>query len=227
MYKRQLLEASSFNLLLLVTLVCALSALSPGVVWAQRGASGPPEHADVEPVNYLPNPYETVRNWGTLPDGRNWGSVSAINVDIDGRHIWAGDRCGTNSCAGSDVDPIVKLDPDGNVVQSFGAGLIIWPHGMDVDREGNVWVVDARAANARELQNFPNSAGKGHSVIKFSPEGEVLLVLGTPGETGAPPTHFTDPNDVLVAPNGDIFVAESHGAQFLDCLLYTSPSPRD
>jgi len=213
---RQLLEASSFNLLLLVTLVCALSALSPGVVWAQRGASGPPEHADVEPANYLPNPYETVRNWGTLPDGRTWGSVSAINVDIDGRHIWAGDRCGANSCAGSDVDPIVKLDPNGNVVQSFGAGLIIWPHGMDVDREGNIWVVDARAANARELQNFPNSAGKGHSVIKFSPEGEVLLVLGTPGETGAPPTHFTDPNDVLVAPNGDIFVAESHGAQFLD-----------
>ena len=72
---RQLLEASDLNLLLLVTLVCALSALSPEVVWAQRGASGPPEHADVEPVNYLPNPYETVRNWGTLPDGRNWGSV--------------------------------------------------------------------------------------------------------------------------------------------------------
>ena len=58
---RQLIEDSGFNLLL-VTLVCALSAFSPGVVWAQRGASGPPEHADVEPVNYLPNPYETVRN---------------------------------------------------------------------------------------------------------------------------------------------------------------------
>ncbi|SVD31635.1 uncharacterized protein METZ01_LOCUS384489, partial [marine metagenome] len=85
----QLLKTSGFNLLFLVSLVCASSALSPGVVWAQRGASGPPEHADVEPVNYLPNPYETVRNWGTLPDGRNWGSVSAINVDIDGRHIWA------------------------------------------------------------------------------------------------------------------------------------------
>ena len=200
---------SRAQLVLHATLACALLTLFPAAGWAQRGASGPPEHADVEPINDLPNPYETMRNWGTLPDGRTWGSVSAINVDIDGTHIWAGDRCGTNSCAGSDVDPIVKLDPDGNVVQSFGAALITWPHGMEVDSAGNVWVADARSANARELENSPNAAGKGHAVIKFSPEGEVLLVLGTPGEAGNPPTHFTEPNDVLVAPNGDIFVGGS------------------
>ena len=203
-------------LLLPVLLACGLLAFTSEIAWAQRGASGPPEHAEVEPVNYLPNPYETVRNWGILPDGRAWGSVSAINVDVDGVHIWAGDRCGANSCAGSDVDPIVKLDPDGNVVQSFGAGLLLWPHGMDVDHEGNVWVVDARSANARELERFPDAAGKGHSVIKFSPDGEVLLVLGTPGEAGDPPTHLTEPNDVLVAPDGSIFVAETHSAQFMD-----------
>ena len=89
----------------------AALALISGTLAAQRGASGPPEHAKITPVNNLPNPYETVRNWGTLPNGRRWGSVSAIHVDADGKHIWAGDRCGTNSCAGSDVDPIVKLDP--------------------------------------------------------------------------------------------------------------------
>ena len=207
---------SGASLLLPALLACGLLAFTSEMAWAQRGASGPPEHADVEPVNYLPNPYETVRNWGILPDGRAWGSVSAINVDVDGVHIWAGDRCGVNSCAGSDVDPIVKLDPDGNVVQSFGAGLLLWPHGMDVDHEGNVWVVDARSANARELERFPDAAGKGHSVIKFSPDGEVLLVLGTPGEAGDPPTHLTEPNDVLVAPDGSIFVAETHSAQFMD-----------
>ncbi len=208
--------ASGAPLLLLMTLACASLALSPGDAWAQRGASGPPEHASVEPVNYLPNPYVTQRNFGTLPDGRGWGSVSAVNVDIDGIHIWAGDRCGTNSCATSDVDPIVKLDPDGNVVQSFGAGEIIWPHGMDVDTEGNIWIADARVANARELEANPSAAGKGSAVIKFSPRGEVLMVLGTPGETGDPPTHFTDPNDVLVAPDGSIFVGDTHGAQFQD-----------
>ncbi len=212
-------DSSMFDVkhfLLAVVSSAAIVALLPGASSAQRGASGPPEHAKVTPVNNLPNPYETVRNFGTLPDGRKWGSVSAVHVDVDGKHIWAGDRCGTNSCAGSEVNPIVKLDPSGKVVQSFGAGLIVWPHGIDVDRQGNVWVADARAATPDELKKFPNAAGKGHTVTKFSPQGKVLMVLGTPGAAGNPPTHFSEPNDVLVAPDGSIFVAEAHGAQFLD-----------
>jgi hypothetical protein len=199
-----------------LALIVGVGLITPTLVSAQAGAAGPPEHAAVEPINHLPNPYETVRNWGTLPDGRSWGSVSAVHVDIDGRHIWAGDRCGANSCAGSNVDPIVKLDPQGNVVQSFGAGRILWPHGMTVDREGNVWVVDARGPNQRELEQFPGVERLGHQVIKFSPQGEVLMVLGTPGQPGHPPTHFTEPNDVLIAPDGSIFVSEAHNAQFLD-----------
>ena len=121
-----------------------------------RGSSGPPEHAKVAPINNLPNPYETVRNWGTLPDGRVWGSVSAVHVDVDGKHIWAGDRCGANACAGSNVDPMVKLDPTGKVVASFGKGQILWPHGMDVDRQGNIWVADARSATQASLPSSPS-----------------------------------------------------------------------
>ncbi|MDP1930394.1 MAG: peptidyl-alpha-hydroxyglycine alpha-amidating lyase family protein [Gammaproteobacteria bacterium] len=204
------------NGLLRKALAGALLAALPGIVFAQAGARGPAEHANVTPVNNLPNPYETVRNWGTPPAGRTWGSVSAINIDIDGESLWVGDRCGANSCANSTVDPIVKLDKDGNPVLSFGAGLILWPHGMDVDREGNVWVVDARSANAAELAANPAAAGKGHTVLKFSPTGQLLLTLGTAGEAGDPPTHFTEPNDVLIAPDGSIFVAETHGAQFQD-----------
>jgi hypothetical protein len=53
------------------TAICALAA---GVgLLAQKGTSAPPEHASVTPINGLPNPYETVRNFGTLPDGRRWG----------------------------------------------------------------------------------------------------------------------------------------------------------
>ena len=119
---------SGTPLFVLATFACALVALLPGDALAQRGgrgggpprgSAGPPEHRAVVPVNLLPNPYVTQRDFGTLPDGRSWGSVSAVNIDIDGIHVWAGDRCGSNSCATSDVDPIVKLDPDGNVVQSF------------------------------------------------------------------------------------------------------------
>lgn len=189
---------------------------------AQRGAVGPEEHAKVKPINdELPNPYKTVRDWGKLPDGRKWGSVSAVHVDIDGKHIWAGDRCGANSCVGSDVDPIVKLDPNGKVVKSFGAGVLAWPHGMEVDSEGNVWVVDARGPRPNELKEHPEAKNLGHQVVKFSPEGEVLMVIGKPGEAGKPPTHLTEPNDVLVAPDGSIFVAETHSAQFMD-----EPGPR-
>jgi sugar lactone lactonase YvrE len=196
----------------------ALAVLaSPASAQGRRGAIQPAAHASVTPINNLPNPYETQRNFGTLPDGRSWGSVSAVNIDIDGIHVWAGDRCGTNSCATTPtIDPIVKLDPNGNVVQSFGAGQILWPHGMDVDSEGNVWVVDARVANANEIRENPAAAKLGSTVMKFSPTGELLLTIGTPGEIGDPPTHLTDPNDVLVAPNGTIYIGETHGAQFQD-----------
>lgn len=189
---------------------------APAATAPPRGATAPPEQAAVKPVNFLPNPYETVRNFGTLPNGRKWGSVSAVDIDADGRHVWAGDRCGANACIGSTVDPIVKLDPQGNVVKSFGGGQILWPHGMDVDKQGNVWVVDARIPTPEEAQKFPEWANKGNTVTKFSPDGKVLLVLGTPGKAGDPPNAFTEPNDVVIAPDGSIFVAEAHGAQFLD-----------
>lgn len=207
---------SAQGFLMAAGLGAAVLAMAPGAALAQPGATAPAEHAEVEPINHLPNPYETVRDWGTLPDDRNWGSVSAVHVDIDGVHIWAGDRCGANTCAGSDVDPIVKLDPDGNVVQSFGAGQILWPHGMTVDHEGNVWVTDARGPRGDEAENHPETEDLGHQVIKFSPEGEVLMVLGTPGEAGGPPHHLNEPNDVVVAADGHIFVSETHSAQFMD-----------
>ncbi len=204
------------QLLLSASLAGVILSLLSASALAQRGALQPAAHAGQQPVNNLPNPYETQRNFGSLPDGRSWGSVSAVNIDVDGIHVWAGDRCGTNSCATSDVDPIVKLDPNGRVVAAIGGGQIIWPHGMDVDHEGNVWIADARLANANELRENPAARSRGSAVLKFSPSGELLMVLGTPGEMGDPPTHFTEPNDVLVAPNGNIYVAETHTAQFQD-----------
>jgi sugar lactone lactonase YvrE len=172
--------------------------------------------SEVQPVNHLPNPYETVRNFGTLPAGRKWGSVSALNADRDGKHIWVAERCGANSCAGSKVPSVLKLDPQGNVVTSFAADMFIFPHGMHVDRDGNVWVTDARDATPAELEKFPDAKGKGHTVYKFSPEGKVLLRIGTPGVAGDPPNNLTEPNDVITAPNGDIVVAEAHTGQGLD-----------
>ena len=88
--------------------------------------------------------------------------------------------------------------------------MFVWPHGIHVDRDGNVWVTDARVASPDELKTFPGEEHKGSVVVKFSPEGKVLMTLGKPGVRGNPPDALTDPNDVVTDPgNGDIYVAES------------------
>ena len=90
------------------------------------------------------------------------------------------------------------------MITSFGAGIFVLPHGLHVDRDGNVWVTDSKG----------NEAGnKGHQVIKFSPDGEILLRLGTAGQPGNAPGQLNEPCDVITAPNGDIFVADGHSGQ--------------
>jgi sugar lactone lactonase YvrE len=142
-----------------------------------------------------------------------WGSTSAVDIDHDGKAVWVAERCGSNSCAGSSLAPVLKFDASGRLVRSFGGGMFIFPHGIHVDRDGNVWITDGRSANPDELKHFPDSKGKGHTVVKFSPGGKVLLTLGTPGVAGDPPQALTEPNDVVTAANGDIFIAEGHGGQ--------------
>ena len=83
--------------------------------------------------------------------------------------------------------------------------MFIWPHGIDVDSDGNVWVTDAVGQ-----QNIPRGDKRGHQVVKFSPTGEVLMTLGTPGEEGSDHDHLSSPSDVAIASNGDIFVADGH-----------------
>ena len=82
------------------------------------------------------------------------------------------------------------------------------PHGLHVDKDGNIWVTDAAVAK----QGGP----KGEQVIKLSPDGKVLMRLGTAGVSGGGPAHFHDPGDVITATNGDIFVADGHGTVALD-----------
>lgn len=164
-------------------------ALAAGVVVAASG--GPLAQ---------PNPYRAIEKWGQLPEGRTWGSTSAVGVDRDG-NIWVGERCGQNSCAGRTEAPILKFDPSGTLLASFGEGMFIFPHGFHVDKDGNIWMTDAQGRD-----------GKGHQIFKFSPDGKVLLTLGKAGEAGEGPDLFNQPSDVIVAPDGHIFVADGHGA---------------
>jgi len=162
-----------------------------------------------KPTNDAPNPYRTVEGWAKLPEGRTWGSTSAVDVDIDGTSIWVAERCGTNSCAGSKLPSVLKFDKAGKLVRSFGEGLLVSPHGITVDRAGNVWVTDCACTRPVAGTVVDSSVPKGHQIFKFSPTGKLLMTLGKAGG-GRDTAYFWQPNDVLVAPNGDIFVAEGH-----------------
>jgi DNA-binding beta-propeller fold protein YncE len=145
------------------------------------------------------NPYRAVEGWARLPDGRTWGATAGADVDARD-HVWVFERCGANSCAGSDLAPILEFDQSGKLLRSFGAGMFVFPHGIHVDKDGNVWVTDAQGKD-----------GKGHQVFKFSPDGKVLLTLGKAGVAGDGPDTFNQPSAVIVAPNSDVFVGDGHG----------------
>src|SRR5512145_3510371 len=208
-------------------LACSVAALL--TLTAASMAQGPAD-----------NPYRPVRGladgggpsvpggeWAKLPGGREMGPPASVHVDVDGESIWAFIRCDETSpvpvarggrfgldCMFPDGklkphDTIYKFDPKGNVVKSFGAQMFIWPHGLHVDREGNVWATDAAGQDAVAMA--AKAGGKfGHQVVKFSPDGKVLMTLGEPGVPGSDERHFISPSAVAVAANGDIFVADGH-----------------
>ena len=109
------------------------------------------------------------------------------------------------NCDSNPVDPVFKFDRNtGEVLANFGGGIMVTPHGIHVDADGNVWVTDF-AGNAEGT--------KGHQVHKFSPDGELLMSLGTAGQPGTGPNQLNQPNDVVTAPDGSIFVADGHSGQ--------------
>jgi len=155
--------------------------------------------------NAYPNPYRMQENWAKLPAGRKWGSTIGVDIDPDGKSLWTFDRCAANNCRNSALAPIMKFDPTGEMQIAFGIGTVNDPHGFHVDRDGNVWVSDTVGIGA-----------KGQTVTKFSKDGKILMTLGTPGAGGEGPGELDQPTDIFVAPNGDIFVSQGHGARPTD-----------
>jgi len=164
--------------------------------------------AQSQPLAGLPDPYAApIPHWGTLPEGRAWGSTAGIEAGPHGE-IWAVERCGANSCDESPLPSIHLLDlASGKPAKSIGGGLFVFPHGLHVDRDGNVWVTDAQSSK---------DSTKGQQVVKLSPDGRVLMRLGIAGAAGGGPDHFQEPCDVVTAANGDIFVADGHGGMRAD-----------
>lgn len=162
------------------------------------------------PISPIPTgPWKIGRSFLLAGPG---GQVINVDIDRDGRGVWVVERCGGTTCLGSSLDPILKFNSSGTLVKSFGAGMLVRPHGLFVDKSGNVWVTDG-----------DGQEGKGQQVFKFSPDGKVLMTLGKAGVAGAGSDTFNKPSDVLVAPNGDIFIADGHDAQSNARIVKFSP----
>ena len=188
----------------------AASVGSPNPLADTCGEPPGPRPADDFPVklprvsllgarNDLPNSYEAGVHWGQLPNGRVFGAPIGLANGPDGT-IWVFDNCavaGPPACANSPLDPILQFDKSGRLLKSFGKGLTHGTHKIKVDPQGNVWITD--------IGGVP---GIGHQVIKFSPEGKVLMRLGQAGVAGPGLDQFDQPTDVAIAANGDFFVSD-------------------
>ena len=170
----------------------------------------------------LPNPYVLAPDWPKLPlsmNGGHWGEVIRVHVHTDG-NIWVFHRCfntvppGHATCVGRGESnpPILQFDPAGRLLKSFGAGLFAYPHGFTVDHDGNLWTSDVNdeATILGLSAKTPDGLIKGQEVLKLSPDGKVLMMLGKEGISGNTADTFDRPTGIAVAPNGDIFVSDGH-----------------
>ncbi len=144
-------------------------------------------------ASYRQNP-----DWAQVPQDHEWGQLIALETDADG-NLYAFHRCSASDCVGRTEAPLLKFDSSGKHLMSLAAGMLVWPHGLDIDSEGNIWLTDGR-----------DDGGRGQQVIKLSPSGDVLMTIGTAGVAGDGPHTFNGVADVLVAENGNIFVADGH-----------------
>ena len=221
--------------------VVAIVAVGGWRMHAQGGGQAQVQRnpcAECGPVmNDAPNPYRTIEHFFKLPDGREWGSTSLVDIDRNGKDVWSVDRCGANSCVSDPAtgvlnpeDIIFKFEgATGKVLERFGGGMITMPHGIYVDKDDNVWVTDnadnaprpargaappaaaAGAGGARGPAAPPTpgvGATKGHQVFKFSNKGKLLMTLGQAG--GSLTECCFQPNDVIVGPDGSIYVSQGH-----------------
>jgi DNA-binding beta-propeller fold protein YncE len=189
---------------------------------AMFGAVAHAQQTQTSKPTDLPNPYRLVEDWPTLPQSMNggrWGEVIRVHVARDG-NIWVFHRCfntvppGHATCINRDESnpPILQFDSSGKLLKSFGVGMFAYPHAFTIDGDGNLWVSDVNDHETVLGMSAKNKDGVvlGQEVLKLSPDGKVLMMLGKLGIAGNGPDTFDRPTGVAIAPNGDIFVTDGH-----------------
>lgn len=143
--------------------------------------------------------YRLVADWPRLSSDSTMGQPSGLGVDSQ-QNLIIFHRAGATSGSDPSIlisrNTILKLDTKtGRVLNAWGSNLFCWPHGLNVDRDDNIWVTDVGL----------------HQVFKFAPNGTLLMKLGIAGEPGSDSSHFNQPTDVAVAMDGSFYVADGYG----------------
>jgi DNA-binding beta-propeller fold protein YncE len=144
--------------------------------------------AQTSPVPPVPK-YPRVNRTPWYQVDETWPQVppESKRIAVDARNqIWVFTRSNP---------PVQVYAQDGKYVRGWGQGVVEQSHHMKLDPKGNVWLAD--------IGN--------HTVRQFTPEGKLLLTLGIPGEFGEDERRLSQPTDVVVSPQGNIFVADGYG----------------
>ena len=134
--------------------------------------------------------YEALDEWETLPEGISYVECPGVAVDSEDR-VYVLTR--------NTEHPAIVFDRDGSFLRSFGQGIFSErTHGALIGPDGSVYCADDGT----------------HTITKFSPEGELLMTLGTPREPseawGGQP--FNRPTHAAISPNtGHIFISDGYG----------------
>ena len=167
-------------------------AIGLGLTWAaaKYRATPPPSGES----------YKLVTNWPRLPEGLTTGQVSGVGVDSVGdvfvfhraERVWEGEELTLDLIQSPTV---LILDAEtGNLIDNWGAGMFIMPHGLTIDSDNNVWLTDVGL----------------HQVFKFDRAGNLLMTLGEYGIAGEDATHFNMPTDVAIASDGSFYVSDGY-----------------
>jgi DNA-binding beta-propeller fold protein YncE len=133
--------------------------------------------------------YEALPEWQQLPDGMTLHETPGVSVDASD-NVYLLTRNTEN--------PLIALDREGCVLRVFGTGTFTGrTHAVTVAPDGSLFCADNDA----------------HTITKWSPEGELLLTIGTPGQpsprySGLP---FNRPTDVAVShTDGSLFISDGY-----------------
>src|SRR3954453_19657735 len=156
--------------------------------------------------------FDSVPNFLKLPPDMFLGEAAGVAVDSKG-HVFVFSRGGSSRgpAFGNTAAQLLEFDRDGQFIREVGKNLYAWSfaHTVRIDRDDNIWATD-----------------KGSDmIIKFNPEGRVMMVFGRKPEAsdseakpyernGPPPKHedgrFRQPTDVTWDPAGNTYISDGY-----------------